>query len=251
MSAGRGSGRRPASCRLDPSQHVAARRQLRRGPHPDDAARWLRADHAARRRGPVRIDVSAAMARARGGRVRPADRDPHYGVRRRSGTARGELPNGSPTPAGRWRWCTASAPVATPARTGCSRWQRDAWGLAGRRDAAGQRGLAEAPGARLSAVAAAALVPLGLVAWLPSGPRATGWASAGGTPASLVTAAHAGIESEDESELVQGIDGRSEAQVRLTTGLMRVDVALAIPGHALGKLDIRSRVRRSAAAGCG
>ena len=45
-------------------------------------------------------------------------------------------------------------------------------------------------GARLSAVAAAALVPLGLLAWLPSGPLAAGWAQRAGTPASVLAAAH-------------------------------------------------------------
>jgi hypothetical protein len=45
--------------------------------------------------------------------------------------------------------------------------------------------------ARLSALGAAALLPLGLVAWLPSGPLASGWARRAGTPPALLTAAHA------------------------------------------------------------
>jgi sulfoxide reductase heme-binding subunit YedZ len=43
-------------------------------------------------------------------------------------------------------------------------------------------------GARLAALAASALVPLGLLAWLPSGPLAAGWAKRAGTPASLLKA---------------------------------------------------------------
>ena len=43
-------------------------------------------------------------------------------------------------------------------------------------------------GARVSALAGSALVPLGLLVWLPSGPLAAGWAAKAGTPASLLPA---------------------------------------------------------------
>ena len=45
------------------------------------------------------------------------------------------------------------------------------------------------PGARLAALSASALVPLGLLIWLPSGPLAAGWAAKAGTPASLLGSA--------------------------------------------------------------
>jgi hypothetical protein len=113
-------------------------------------------------------------------------------------------------------------------------------------------------GARLSAMGAAAFVPVGLLAWLPTGPLAAGWARQAGTPAPLLVAA----QSRSGSRAAHG--ARSSAgsgtasttprtrpssfsaptvgrvtQVRLSNGLMLVDLALALPGHALGKLDIR------------
>ncbi|HET8976721.1 MAG TPA: ferric reductase-like transmembrane domain-containing protein [Solirubrobacteraceae bacterium] len=44
--------------------------------------------------------------------------------------------------------------------------------------------------ARLSALGAAALVPIGLAVWLPSGPMAPGWARRAGTPTAQLVAAH-------------------------------------------------------------
>lgn len=41
---------------------------------------------------------------------------------------------------------------------------------------------------RVPALAAAALVPIGLIAWLPGGPLAPGWARRAGTPATLLAA---------------------------------------------------------------
>ena len=113
-------------------------------------------------------------------------------------------------------------------------------------------------GARVSAVVAAAIVPLGLLAWLPSGPLAAGWAQRAGTPASLLAAAHprtgAGAAYGTSPSASSGTAASSQrtsprsfsastvgrvTQVRLGTGLMRVDIALAMPGRALGRLDIR------------
>jgi hypothetical protein len=93
--------------------------------------------------------------------------------------------------------------------------------------------------ARLSAVGAAALIPLGLVAWLPSGPLAAGWAKQAGTPASLLAATplKSGQGARPSSFSAPTV-GRV-TQVRLASGLTLVDVRLAVPGHALGKLDIR------------
>jgi len=95
-------------------------------------------------------------------------------------------------------------------------------------------------GARLSAAGAAALVPLGLLAWLPSGPLAAGWAERAGTPASLLVPAHSRSPSQTTSlsSFSAPTVGRV-TQVRLSSGSVLVDVALAVPGHALGKVDIR------------
>ena len=49
---------------------------------------------------------------------------------------------------------------------------------------------------RVSAAGAAALLPLGLLAWLPGGPLAAGWATQAGTPASLLASAHSGPVSQ-------------------------------------------------------
>lgn len=55
-------------------------------------------------------------------------------------------------------------------------------------------GWPEHVGARVTAIAASALVPVGLLVWLPSGPLAAGWARRAGTPSSLL-AASAGVSS--------------------------------------------------------
>ncbi|MBV8991834.1 MAG: ferric reductase-like transmembrane domain-containing protein, partial [Solirubrobacterales bacterium] len=44
-------------------------------------------------------------------------------------------------------------------------------------------------GARMTALAASVLTPIGLLVWLPGGPLAAGWAKEAGTPASLLAAA--------------------------------------------------------------
>ena len=113
-------------------------------------------------------------------------------------------------------------------------------------------------GARLSAVGAAALVPLGLLAWLPSGPLAADWAKRAGTPVSLLPRPNSGsgsstasgpsspassgspssTQSATPSSFSAPTVGRVK-QIRLPSGLMLIDVALAMPGHELSKLDIR------------
>ncbi len=53
-------------------------------------------------------------------------------------------------------------------------------------------GWPEHVGARVTAIAASALVPVGLLVWLPSGPLAAGWAKRAGTPSSLLAASASG-----------------------------------------------------------
>ncbi len=111
---------------------------------------------------------------------------------------------------------------------------------------------------RLSALGAAALVPLGLLAWLPSGPLATGWAKRAGTPPSLLvsvrtesgssvgstasSSASPGATSSSQgtsaSSFSASTDGRVR-QIQLSNGLVLVDISLTVPGHELSHLDIR------------
>jgi sulfoxide reductase heme-binding subunit YedZ len=119
--------------------------------------------------------------------------------------------------------------------------------------------------ARLGAVGAAALVPVGLLAWLPSGPLAAGWAKRAGTPASLIAGAHGasagatsagsagsaartpsggasagGSVSNSTTSFTAATDGRVR-QVQLAGGLMLVDISLTIHGQPLSNLHIRIR----------
>jgi DMSO/TMAO reductase YedYZ heme-binding membrane subunit len=107
---------------------------------------------------------------------------------------------------------------------------------------------------RLSALGAAALLPLGLLAWLPGGPLAPGWAARAGTPASLLASARtapgasAGSTASTGSATSSGgstgnsfsapADGRVR-QVQLPNGLMLVDISLTVHGQRLSVLHIR------------
>jgi DMSO/TMAO reductase YedYZ heme-binding membrane subunit len=52
---------------------------------------------------------------------------------------------------------------------------------------------------RISAMSAAAMMPIGLLVWLPSGPLAQGWASRAGTPSSLLAAGAGGAAAPSSS----------------------------------------------------
>ena len=106
-------------------------------------------------------------------------------------------------------------------------------------------------GARLTALAASALVPLGLLVWLPSGPLAAGWAKKAGTPASLLHVAST-TNSSASSSSGGGSSGGSSAtssftanatgtisQGQLSNGLTGVDLSLALSGQQLNTLAIR------------
>lgn len=120
---------------------------------------------------------------------------------------------------------------------------------------------------RLSALGATALLPLGLVTWLPGGPLSAGWAKRAGTPASLLASVHSGpIASTAGSTSGSGPSSGGQAatpgassspgpgvvtssftapadgqirQVQLPTGLMLVDISLTVPGQRLSNLHIR------------
>jgi sulfoxide reductase heme-binding subunit YedZ len=107
-------------------------------------------------------------------------------------------------------------------------------------------------GARLTALAASALVPIGLLAWLPSGPLAAGWAARAGTPKSLL--AHAQLAAQRGSAVAGATTtpASSPASTRFTadvSGTMRqrqtangsaeVDITLSAGAERLSALDIR------------
>jgi hypothetical protein len=113
-------------------------------------------------------------------------------------------------------------------------------------------------GTRLSALGAAALLPLGLLVWLPSGPLSTGWAKKAGTPASLLARVHSGSgtvsgagsaaagsrsaqtgsASSGTTSFTASSDGRVR-QVQIAGGMMLVDIPLNVHGQRLSNLRIR------------
>lgn len=112
---------------------------------------------------------------------------------------------------------------------------------------------------RLSALGVAALLPLGLLAWLPSGPLAAGWAKRAGTPPSVLVHA-AGSTASAANPATTAHPGTSSAsgggahtftapasgqmrQAQLPDGLMLVDITLGLHGQSLSHLRIRIRGR--------
>ena len=110
------------------------------------------------------------------------------------------------------------------------------------------------PGARVTALVASAVVPIGLLAWLPSGPLAAGWAKRAGTPSSLLVssastaasgaggaagagAAGAGARSAPTSFTAQASGTVHQGQT--SDGSYEVDIPLALAGQQLSALDIR------------
>ena len=101
-------------------------------------------------------------------------------------------------------------------------------------------------GARSTAIAASAAVPLGLLVWLPSGPLAAGWAKRAGTPSSLLkasggVAAAGGAGSSGRTSAPRFSAGVSGAvlEQRLSNGLDQVRISLAVRGQKLSTLRLR------------
>lgn len=111
---------------------------------------------------------------------------------------------------------------------------------------------------RMSAIAAAALVPLGLLAWLPAGPLGRDWAQRAGTPASLLASVHLGaLGSGRPSRAAASGAGQPRAatagdtftasvggrfrQVPVDEGLRLVDISLTVRGRRLSSFHIRIR----------
>ncbi len=98
-------------------------------------------------------------------------------------------------------------------------------------------------GARLAALSASALVPLGLLVWLPSGPLAAGWAAKAGTPASLLgsssTSTRVSTSSTSASFTAQA--SGTVQQGSAGDGLATVDISLSLAGQQLSNLAIHLR----------
>jgi Ferric reductase like transmembrane component len=123
-------------------------------------------------------------------------------------------------------------------------------------------GWPEHAGARATALLASAMVPLGLLVWLPSGPLAAGWAKRAGTPSTLLPAATASAAPAASASAGSGSSGSgsgsgsqsSGSRVSFTApvsgtlrqgqadgGLVEVHIALTVAGEHLGTLGIRIR----------
>jgi sulfoxide reductase heme-binding subunit YedZ len=101
-------------------------------------------------------------------------------------------------------------------------------------------------GARMTAIVASAVIPLGLLVWLPSGPLAAGWAQRAGTPSTLLrtaaTAASTGSANAGgggmRTSFTASVTGTAH-QGRLDQGLSDIHLSLAVSGQQLNRLGIR------------
>jgi sulfoxide reductase heme-binding subunit YedZ len=107
-------------------------------------------------------------------------------------------------------------------------------------------------GARLTALIASAAVPIGLLAWLPSGPLAAGWAARAGTPKSLLAhtqpaATHgstaAGPTTPSSSpasstRFTADVSGTMR-EGQTANGSAEVDITLSAGAERLSAVDIR------------
>ncbi|MGO9972131.1 MAG: hypothetical protein ACLP01_04830 [Solirubrobacteraceae bacterium] len=100
-------------------------------------------------------------------------------------------------------------------------------------------------GARGTAIVLSALIPLGLLTWLPSGPLSTGWAERAGTPSSLLrTAATVALTSPASpgaaarATFTAPVSG-TVRQGPLDRGLYQVDLSLTASGPKLNEIGIR------------
>jgi hypothetical protein len=110
-------------------------------------------------------------------------------------------------------------------------------------------GWPERKGIRLSAMSAAAFMPLGLLVWLPLGPLAHGWARRAGTPSSLLAGSapassrsgghpHAKPPSTAPSPFNAAASG-SISQGPISSGRYAVRIALKLAGEHLSTMRVR------------
>jgi DMSO/TMAO reductase YedYZ heme-binding membrane subunit len=91
-------------------------------------------------------------------------------------------------------------------------------------------------GTRVSALTAAALVPLGLLVWLPSGPLAAGWAKRAGTPGPLIGSSSATSTRAPTTSFTAQASGTVE---QATGDEAQVHISLMLAGERLSRLGIR------------
>jgi sulfoxide reductase heme-binding subunit YedZ len=84
---------------------------------------------------------------------------------------------------------------------------------------------------RTTAVAAAVVVPIGVLGWYRTGPGAAGWAARAGTPASLLAAARAALPAPPFSRRVRGTIVRSRPGA---SGLVTVQVRASSSAGSVG-----------------
>ena len=107
------------------------------------------------------------------------------------------------------------------------------------------RGWPSRLGVRLAAMLAAAAVPVGLIAWLPNGPLAKGWAKQAGTPSYLLassTTKTGGAASQAGSATAPSFTAQLNGTVRegqTADGLAVVDLSTTVSGQRLSLLHIR------------
>src|SRR5450631_2313025 len=102
------------------------------------------------------------------------------------------------------------------------------------------------------AVVASAMVPLGLLVWLPSGPLAAGWAKRAGTPSTLLPSATAAAAGGSAAASGSASPGANASRVSFTAPVSgtvsqgqiegnryQVHLSLAIAGRHLSSLGIR------------
>lgn len=98
-------------------------------------------------------------------------------------------------------------------------------------------------GARATALSTCALLPLGLLVWLPSGPLAKDWAKQAGTPASLLGSRSSSATATNSKPT--GVSSGFTAPVSGTArqasgdgGQATVNISLAISGQSLSRLAV-------------
>ena len=115
---------------------------------------------------------------------------------------------------------------------------------------------------RVGALGAAALVPIGLVAWLPSGPLGSNWARRSGTPAAILAAVHGTSVASTTTRSAgagSGAAGVSRPSTSSVSGTVRsaqlpdgsalVDISLTAASGPIHDVHIRIRGQPSGGGG--